>query len=144
MALNYAGYNPYPFAQLNTGFTPQQIPQSSPTPSSSFVWVQGEAGAKAYPVQNSKMVVLFDSEEKRFFIKTTDGSGIPQPLRIFEYTEVTGNKKEAPSVDTSMFVTKDELNEAINSLKQSQNKPQTNVENVQRKDGNKHGKPSVQ
>ena len=133
-----ANFSPYQYSQPPT-FSPPPL-QSDPP----MIWVQGEAGAKAYPVQNSKMVVLFDSEEKRFFIKTTDGSGIPQPLRIFEYTEVTDNKKEAPSVDTSMFVTKDELNEAINSLKQSQNKPQTNVENVQRKDGNKHGKPSVQ
>lgn len=133
-----ANFSPYQYSQPPT-FSPPPLQSDSP-----MIWVQGEAGAKAYPVQNSKMVVLFDSEEKRFFIKTTDGSGIPQPLRIFEYTEVTGNKKEAPSVDTSMFVTKDELNEAINSLKQSQNKPQTNVENVQRKDGNKHGKPSVQ
>ena len=128
---NYqAAYAPPP------AFSPPPLQTDSP-----IIWVQGVAGAKAYPVQNNKMVVLFDSEEKRFFIKSTDASGIPQPLRVFEYVESTEEKQSAPSIDTTMFITRDEFNEAINSLKQSQLKQQNN--NAQRKDDNKHGKPSV-
>ena len=88
MALNYnAGYNPYPFAQLNNGFT-QQIPQTSPTPSSSFVWVQGEAGAKSYPVAPGNRIALFDSENPVVYIKSVDLSGKPADMEIYDYFQV--------------------------------------------------------
>ena len=92
-----AFYNPtYPTSNYNSyqaAYSPP--PTFSPPPlqpDSPIIWVQGIAGAKAYPVQNNKMVVLFDSEDKRFFIKSTDASGIPQPLRVFDYTESSENK----------------------------------------------------
>lgn len=50
-------------------------------------WVQGEAGAKAYWVAPGASVMLMDSEEPRFYIKSADGAGMPMPLRIFDYTE---------------------------------------------------------
>jgi hypothetical protein len=36
-----------------------------------------------------------DSEESVFYIKSTDQSGMPQPLRIFDYTERTAQHSEA-------------------------------------------------
>lgn len=127
---NYQQYSQY---QVPLNFPPSQQVDAG------MIWVQGESGAKAYPVQNGKTVVLFDSESQRFFIKSTDMSGIPQPLRIFEYTETNENETKTPAIDTSMFVTKDELNDAINSLKQHNGN-----NNNQGRNGNKNGKPSVQ
>lgn len=121
-------YLPYTPAVQN-----YQVPQ---TPDGGIIWVQGESGAKAYPIQNGKSVILFDSESEHFFIKSADVSGMPQPLRIFSYKEATEIEIK-PKIDTSNFITRQEFEEAINSLK---NRPQT----YQRKEGNKNGKPLIQ
>lgn len=52
-----------------------------------IIWVQGEAGAKAYPVPNGGSVLLMDSESQRFYIKAVDLSGMPQGLRKFTFVE---------------------------------------------------------
>lgn len=52
-----------------------------------IIWVQGEAGARAYLVPAGKSAMLMDSENSVFYIKTTDTSGMPNALRIFDYTE---------------------------------------------------------
>ena len=122
-------YNqPYPATYQN----PYQ-PYAYQNDSNGIIWVQGESGAKAYPVQNGKSVVLFDSESEHFFIKTTDISGMPQPLRIFSYKE--SNEIEVkPTIDTSNFITRDEFEKTIDSLKNR---------NYQRRE-NRNGKPIIQ
>lgn len=121
-------YNqPYPATYQN----PYQ-PYMYPNENNGIIWVQGESGAKAYPVQNGKNVVLFDSESEHFFIKATDNSGMPQPLRIFSYKE-TNKIEEKSVIDTSMFITRDEFEKAIESLKNR---------NYQRKE-NRNGKPLI-
>lgn len=52
-----------------------------------IIWVQGENAAKAYPVASGQSVLLMDSEDSVMYIKSTDQSGMPQPLRVFEYKE---------------------------------------------------------
>lgn len=75
-----------------------------------MVWIEdGEAGANRYPVTPGNSVPLFDKNEQRFFIKTVDISGMPQPLREFKYEEVI--KTPQPEVSTADFVTKQELDE---------------------------------
>ncbi len=79
-------------------------------------WVQGEAGAKSWVVPPGKSVMLMDSENSVFYIKTTDNSGVPLPLRIFDYTERTvQNVSSAETTQTtnSQYVTKDELKEIL-------------------------------
>ena len=34
-------------------------------------------------------MILMDSEQTRFYIKTTDASGMPAPLRVFTFEEIT-------------------------------------------------------
>ena len=65
---------------------PQQSAQPQPI-NSGIIWVQGEEGAKAYMVAPGNSVLLMDSENSAFYIKSTDNSGMPMPLRIFDYTE---------------------------------------------------------
>ena len=118
---------PYPSA-YTAGYPyyqPQPAPQPQPQPQqqqadSNIIWVQGESGAKAYPVKNGVTVVLFDSEAKFFYLKSIDANGIPQPLRRFPYEEDTGEKSEAQAIDTSMFITREEFDAAIESLKNKQ------------------------
>ena len=55
--------------------------------SNGIIWVQGEEGAKAYMVAPGNSVLLMDSENSAFYIKSSDNSGMPMPLRIFDYVE---------------------------------------------------------
>lgn len=122
-------YNPYqPYA-------PNYLQSSSEN--NGIIWVQGESGAKAFPVQNGKSVVLFDAEAEQFFIKTTDMSGMPQPLRRFSYSEVSETAQKKESVDTSKFITREEFEEVIAGLKNKQ-------QYQPRKDVIKNGKQTVQ
>lgn len=101
----YNGY--YPMDNLNQ----LKAQQSSP------IWVQGEAAAKSYPVAPGNTVLLMDSEQSRFYMKTTDPSGMPLPLRTFEFTEVVQNAPVSPPCfDPSKFVTKEELSEMLANL----------------------------
>lgn len=82
---NYGNYyNPY---MNGASQTPQVQVQQPSQQTSSILWVQGEAGAKAYPVGAGNSVLLMDTEDSVMYIKTVDVSGMPQPLRIFDYTE---------------------------------------------------------
>lgn len=83
--------------------TPQQMPVGQPTmpqngqatSGNGITWCQGEAAAKSFPVGVGQSVLLMDSEESVFYIKSTDQSGMPQPLRIFDYTERSAQHSEA-------------------------------------------------
>lgn len=96
----------------------QQAQQAAPAQqqSNGLIWVQGEGGAKSYLVAPNTTVMLMDSETQRFFLKSADASGMPLPLRTFEYKEVAeGPKspveapKDAPSVNYTDYVLKSEF-----------------------------------
>lgn len=72
----------------------QSAQQTQGTPS--IIWVQGEEGAKAYMVAAGNSVLLMDSENSAFYIKSTDASGMPLPLRVFDYKERTTAAKTPP------------------------------------------------
>lgn len=78
---------PDQLAQLRQNY--QQPQQSAP-----IIWVQGEEGAKAYMVAAGNSVLLMDSENSTFYIKSTDAGGMPQPLRVFDYSERTASQKQ--------------------------------------------------
>lgn len=101
----------------------QQQPQQIQTPQNDtgILWVQGEAGAKSWAVAPGKSVMLMDSESSTFYIKSSDASGMPMPLRIFDYKERTQQHTQVPVVsqpelDTSQFVTWDALEKKLNEV----------------------------
>ena len=125
MALPLYGYNPYQFGQVNP-LQPQmdrlaqmqaqyqqqqpQVPQTN----QGILWVQGEAGAKSYLVAPNTSVLLLDSENSQFYIKTTDQAGMPT-LRTFVYQEVTEapqNAQKQPETNLDdKYVTRQEYND---------------------------------
>lgn len=110
MAYNYFPTGYQPFYQV-----PQQTPpQTQSAPQNAIQWVQGIEGAKAYPVMAGSSVLLMDSEESCFFIKTADAAGMPT-LRIFDYSERTQNKPK--EVDMSAYITREEFDKVIAELK---------------------------
>lgn len=121
-----AGYNNYfPQSYMNTSYGAVAAGQPTTTwaqPTTTQVgaisWVQGEAGARSVPVQPGQKALLMDSETNVFYVKSSDLSGMPLPLRIFEYKEVG---KVATSTEDggapSTYVTHEELEQALAELK---------------------------
>jgi hypothetical protein len=97
-------YNPYQMPMM---------PTTQQAQGSGIQWVQGENGAKAYTVGAGQSVLLMDSENDTFFIKSADQSGMPLPLRIFDYKERKGNDDgNAKTADFAKeYVTKAEFDE---------------------------------
>lgn len=91
-----AFYNNYPQYYQQPQYTPQMQSGVAQQQSSNLIWVQGEASAKAYPVVAGQSVPLMDSEKPVFYIKSVDQSGMPLPLRTFDYKERTQPHTETP------------------------------------------------
>lgn len=76
-------------------------------------WVSGEAGAKSWNVLRGETVLLMDSENQCFYIKSADPSGMPLPLRVFEYKERTQNgvqgSNQALIQTNDNFITREEF-----------------------------------
>ena len=113
MAMN--NYFPVGYLQgYQQGYPQQmtnQMQNNAPANNNGIIWVQGIESAKAYPVNAGNSVLLMDSEEPLFFIKSADVNGMPMPLRVFDYTE-RSNKKEQdePVAD---YITRDELDDIL-------------------------------
>jgi hypothetical protein len=76
--------------------------QARPDPSG-LNWVQGESGAKSWFVAPGSTVLLMDSENQRFYLKSADINGIPA-MRTFEYNEVGAQRAQEPP-QAANFVT---------------------------------------
>ena len=110
---------------------PQQPQANQTIPSQqasgpSINWVRGEAAANSFPCGPGCSVFLLDSEENKFYIRSTDTSGMSLPLRTFTYTEKKAEvQSQAPVLDTPEYVTKDELEKRLadfqNQFRQGKN-----------------------
>ena len=116
---------------------PQQMPivQQMPTiqPSDDRIWVQGEAGAKAYFVAANATVVLWDTESPTLYIKSADATGKPLDMDIIDLSRRAKNiptmpqnsptehkctcgdkfvlKKDFEALESEISALRDELNE---------------------------------
>ena len=102
---------------------PQVVQQQAQVNDNGILWVQGEAGAKSWAVAPGKSVMLMDSESNTFYIKSSDNSGMPMPLRVFDYKERTVQQSQPQvaqhsDIDTSQFVTWDAFNKKLDELLQ--------------------------
>jgi hypothetical protein len=107
-----------------------------PSGGSGITWVDGVSSARAYPVANGTSILLMDSNESAFYIKSADQSGMPS-LRIFDYAERVQNQQSgqpqvaqapqnqeataqanAPKIDMSLYVTRDELDQAKKAIEE--------------------------
>lgn len=98
----------YPYSYMQSA-VPQQQAQNS-----AINWVQGESGAKSFGVLPGQSALLMDSEDSVFYIKTADASGMPLPLRIFDYKErMPVSKIDTPIQKQQDYVTRDELEKRL-------------------------------
>lgn len=104
---------------------PIQAPQPQQADTGGIIWVQGEAGAKAYLVAPGNTVQLWDSEDQVIYLKSADMSGMPS-MRILDYTERTATSKTAhpgPQTPQVQYVTQEEFNALADRLTALENKP---------------------
>jgi len=104
MKMAYSPYYPTYFPQTNPyaqqmALQSSQMPQNAPAQSNSgIIWVQGENAAKSFPVGAGQSVLLMDSEGSVMYIKSVDSSGMPQPLRIYDYKERKAEASQMPQM----------------------------------------------
>ena len=134
MAYPYYNTNPYypqPNFYPNNNATPdmlnqfksyqqpiQQVPQmQQPTQNANndIIWVQGEAGAKAYLVAPNNTVTLWDSESQTIYLKTADMNGVPS-MKILDFTERTETPQKTPTEHACQCGSKFTLKEDFNAL----------------------------
>ena len=110
--------------QMQNAVVSQPMPsQPMQQQSSQIIWVSGEAGAKSYLVAPGNTVMLLDAENSVFYLKSADASGMPLPLRIFDYKERTttaqqafGGSVAAETVNLDNFVTREEFERRMASI----------------------------
>lgn len=95
---------------------PTVVAQPTTNADTGILWVQGEAGAKSWAVAPGKSVMLMDSEASTFYIKSSDMSGMPMPLRIFDYHERTQQQQQTPQISQTEYVTRQEFEKRIAEL----------------------------
>lgn len=118
----YAPYQSYPNAYyppttgtalLNNGqLTSTEIPHQQT--SLLTVFVDTEQEVNDYPVAAGTTVQLISFKMGKFYLKSTATNGVPQPIRVFNFTEET----KAPEIQNGA-VSRDEfnaLNEKLNKL----------------------------
>lgn len=125
-------YYSNPYFQ-NVGYTNQgmqpfqtvQPLQSQPLQNNCIMWVQGIEGAKAYQLPPNSNVILMDSDDSKFYIKSTDNVGMAT-LKMFKFEEITNST--STQNNTQDFVTRDdfvklksEIGEYINTLFNNRN-----------------------
>ena len=99
-----------------------QFQQFTAPQNNGIQWVQGEEAAKSYYVQPGKSVLLMDSESKCFYIKSVDASGMPLPLRIFDYTERTQTAPASSTTNSTPnndYITREEFERRISEISSS-------------------------
>lgn len=127
--MNPQGYSGVPYAN-STPMMPQQSYAPAPM-QSNVIGVDGEVGAKAYMVPNGSQgpIALWDTNDNVIYLRTFNAAGMPNPLRKLRYVEEepmqnlpAGNS--GATVDTSQFVTKQDLEalrQEIRQMSQQQN-----------------------
>lgn len=125
---------PYPY--YPSSFQYPYIQQQSTASAFIADWIQGGIhGMKAYPLSSNQKAVLFDTESNIFGIKCVDASGMPLPLRVFNYSEINAQEQrtepQTAAIDTSVFVTREEfeaLKQQIIPQKKQKKEAETNAE----------------
>lgn len=117
MAYGTGGYVP-PSGTSNqwnsyTGLIPNTIAQPQQTNNGSLmtIFVQSEEEVNNYPVAAGLTVLLISFSLKKFWLKSTDTSGVPQQLRSFSFNEETPLQNQ-----TGSFVTRAEFSELSTKL----------------------------
>ena len=131
---NYTGFTPNTAVgyqtPMVTAYAPQPTPNTylppsatqQPTTNLMTIFVNTEEEVLNYPVAAGLTVLLISFNQNKFWLKSTNTNGVPQPLRVFPFTEeiqqsaqVTNNQND--SVTRNEFrALNEKLEKLINDL----------------------------
>ena len=126
-------YNNY-YPQFYPTTQPQYPVQQQPS-NNGINWVLGETAAKSYAVAPGQSMLLMDSENPVFYIKSTDQSGMPLPLRVFDYTERKNDATTSSNIATTKntdYVSRSEFDAFKSEIQSVIRQRQNNNSNVKR------------
>ena len=104
-----------PYQQpIQTNPTPMPM-QTQPT-NDTMLFVLNENEASAYPVAPNNSVVLWDKNNKTFYIKTANAQGIPS-MQIYDFKERVQTHENAPKTHECTCGDKYATKEQINDLR---------------------------
>lgn len=113
-----SSYMPQTYTPPASQYTQRQADyqQQMQQPSiSGFSWVDGINAAKAQNIGFGTSWIFFDVRDKIFYIKTVGLDGVPQPLFIAKYTQISENdlpqsqQGQTANVDMSEYVKKSDI-----------------------------------
>ena len=105
-----------PGVNVNAGWGGySQAPQQS---SDGRVYVNGRAGADAYPLpMGVNVMILWDTDARRFYIKGYDNNGMPRVLEDNDYSPHSEPEPEMQqNLDMSSYATKEDIQKMRNDF----------------------------
>ena len=117
LPMNYQPYMPMNYYPQNM-FSPQnnQMNTQQNSQDTNYIcWVQGEVGAKAYPVGSGNNVFLFDSDDNNFYLKSADQSGVPT-MKSYVYFEQNDIEAMQEYIQKNKDINKNTNIDALNIL----------------------------
>lgn len=117
LPMNYQQYMPMNYYPQNM-FSPQnnQMNTQQNSQDTNYIcWVQGEVGAKAYPVGSGNNVFLFDSDDNNFYLKSADQSGVPT-MKSYVYFEQNDIEAMQEYIQKNKDINKNTNIDALNIL----------------------------
>ena len=95
---------------------PTPIPMQAQPTNDTMLFVLNENEASAYPVAPNNSVVLWDKNNKTFYIKTANAQGIPS-MQIYDFKERVQTHENAPKTHECTCGDKYATKEQINDLR---------------------------
>lgn len=107
----YGGINFTPYSYQTA--VPMQQPQQQASGNIMTIFIGSEEEANSYPVAAGTTVLLLCFQQKKFWLKSTSTSGVPEQLREFTFDEKTPTLTARGSVSRDEF---DKLSAKIDKL----------------------------
>lgn len=112
--------NPYNYGQPNMyaggSYTPIQQPQVQQPSSLLTVFVDSEEEVNMYPVAAGVTVMLICFKLGKFYLKATGKNGVPEPLRVFSFTEEAVSTQVPTQNQNPIYASAEALENISNKL----------------------------
>lgn len=114
----YPNYAPLPYPSVQP--TQQAVQQMPVSNSGNVIWIEGESAAKSYPVAAGNTVILMDSENPVAYKKSTDMSGKPLPIEIYDLVrrDSSDMAEETHQINLEEYLTKKEFDKYASDIEQ--------------------------
>lgn len=105
-----------------------------------MIWVQGEAGMKAYMMAPNTRAILWDQDNPVIYIKTADVNGVVS-VKTLDYTERGSEQSSNPVIANAEveFVTKQDFEAMKDGFQRQINRLGSQINNMRNKGGQNNG-----